>query len=352
MDFILNGQAHGNVAATLIQNGFSPESLRPFVVPGENGNPDRTFINNNGVAVPVNNAGLLRREDWKVIDSAVIKIAKPRLRAVGDLRSSGLTFNVPNGMAKTVVETAAVSDIDEAQISMDGLREGNNDRPAFSLTNLPLPIIHKDFHYSARQLMASRTGGSPLDTTHAELAARRVAEEAEKLLLGVSSNYDQFSFGGGTIYGYTDHPSRQTKTITAPTATGWTPQTLLTEILDMRKLSQDKNYFGPWMVYVSLAWDQYLDEDWSSSKGDMTVRDRIRKVEGFTDVRTLDYLTGFTILLVQMTSEVVREVVGMDLRTVQWEVKGGMQINFKVMAILVPQIRADYAGQTGIVHGS
>jgi hypothetical protein len=29
-----------------------------------------------------------------------------------------------------------------------------------------------------------------------------------------------------------------------------------------------------------------------------------------------------------------------------------MMLNFKVMAILVPQLRADFNGNTGIVHGA
>ena len=36
----------------------------------------------------------------------------------------------------------------------------------------------------------------------------------------------------------------------------------------------------------------------------------------------------------------------------QWEGQGGMEVNFKVMAILVPQLRDDFNGNTGIVHGT
>ena len=59
-----------------------------------------------------------------------------------------------------------------------------------------------------------------------------------------------------------------------------------------------------------------------------------------------------TMLLVQMTSDVVRAVKGMQITTVQWESHGGMMLNFKVMCIMVPQIRADHNGNTGLVHGS
>jgi hypothetical protein len=42
----------------------------------------------------------------------------------------------------------------------------------------------------------------------------------------------------------------------------------------------------------------------------------------------------------------------MEITTLQWETHGGMMQNFKVMAIMVPQIRGDFNGNTGIVHGS
>jgi len=353
MDFILNGQGHGSVASQLMASGMDANALRPWI-----GDDGRSYItvNEGGQkkAVPLLNAtATLRKDDWKLLDTAVVKAAKPRLKAVADLRGAGLTFNIPNGMAKTVLETETQSDISDAIVSMDGLRESTADRPVFELTNLPLPIIHKDFDFSARQVMVSRNGGSPLDTTTAELAGRKVAEVAEQLLLGT---YGSYAFGGGTIYGYTNYTNRLTKTMTAPTAGGWTAATTVSEVLAMRLQAQQAYHYGPYMLYCSLAWDTYLDDDYSSAKGDNTLRDRLKAIEGIQDVRTLDYLdeagTSYIMVLVQMTTDVVREVVGMDITTVQWETKGGMQLNFKVMAILVPQLRADQNSNTGIVHGT
>jgi len=333
-------------------SNFDVNALRPFI--GDDGNHYIT-VNDRSTksglrAVPVGNTtATLRKDDWKLLDEAIVKAAKPRLRAVADLRSRGLQFTIPNGMGKTVFETETQSDISDALTSMDGLRESKGDRPVFELGSLPLPIIHKDFSYSARQLMASRNGGSPLDTSTAELAARKVSEEAEKLLLGVSSS---FTYGGGTIYGYTNFPSRITAVLTAPTAVGWTPATTVAEVLGMRSDSQGKYHYGPWVLYSSPNWDEYMDADYSTSKGDNTLRERLKGIEMIEDVRTLDYLTDFDLVLVQMTSDVAREIVGMDINTVQWETNGGLQLNYKVMAILVPQLRADQNGNTGIVHGS
>ena len=252
-------------------------------------------------------------------------------------------------MGKTVLQTQSQSDISEADISMNGIKEARNDRPEFDLTNLPLPIIHKDFHLFARELQASRNGDSPLDTTTAELAGRRVAELAEQLTIGT---YGTYKFGGGLIYGLVNFPSRLTQELTNPTDTGWTGKTLVREVLAMKQKSQNALHYGPWILFNSPAWDEYLDDDYSEDKGDNTLRERIAKIKDIADVITLDDLTGYQMVLVQLTADVIREVIGMDITTLQWESHGGMQINFKVMAIMVPQIRADFNGNTGVVHGT
>lgn len=351
MDFVLNGQANGSVANTLLANGFNVNALRPWV-----GKDQRSYIahNQNGkmVAVPTQNANAtLRHEEWMLLDQAVIMAAQARLRVVADLRGAGLVLNIPNGMGKTVLETQNMSDITPAIISMDPARKSEGDRPEFDLTNLPLPIIHKDFFFNARQIATSRNFGPSIDVSVAELAARKVAEEAEKLVLGVSDN-NNFTFGGGVVYGLTNFPSRLTKVITAPTNPSWTPQIFLSEVLAMRQQSVNAHHFGPWVMYVSPSWDAYLDEDYSDKKGDWSVRTRVKQVNGLTDIRTADFLPGFQVILVQQTSDVIREVIGMDITTLQWETNGGMTLNFKVMAMLVPQLRADFNGNTGIVHGN
>lgn len=345
-NFVLNGQAHGSIADRLLANGFNVNVLRPYT---ENG---RSYITknsgSNAVAVPIANDATLRKDDWIALDEAVLRAARPRLKLVGDLMAAGLRYSIPNGMGSTVFQSETISDPGSATISMDGLRKGKNDRPEFGITNLPLPIIHSDFSYSARQIAASRNGGSPLDTVSAEAAARRVSEEVEKLALGVSSTY---SFGGGVIYGLTNFTSVLTQVLTAPTAGGWTAETLLSEILEMRQSAQDAYHYGPYNLYFSSAWDQYLDEDYKANS-DITLRERIAKVDGISKVATVDYLTGYKAVLVQMTSEVIRMIEAMPLTTVQWESEGGMLVNFKVMTIAVPQVRADFNGKTGIVYGA
>lgn len=349
MDLIVNGQAQGSVAAALLNNNFDVNALRPWI--GRDGRHYGSRVENGKlVARPLTNAtATLRKDEWKILDEAIVSAAKERLRLVADLRGAGLTFNIPNGMGKTVLETETVGDITPAIISMDPARKSEGDRPEYDLSSLPLPVIHKDFFFNARQIATSRNMGGSIDTTSAQLAARRVSEEAEKLHLGTTGS---FAYGGGTIYGLTNFPSRITQTITSPELSSWLPSTLVGEILAMRQASEDAFHYGPWRLYNSPGWDRYLDDDYSSAKGDNTLRQRLAVINGISSISTLDHLTGFQMLLVQQTSDVIRVVIGMDVTTIQWETDGGMRLHFKVMAILVPQLRADSNGNTGIVHGN
>jgi uncharacterized linocin/CFP29 family protein len=351
MDFVLNGQAQGSVANKLMAHNWDPGALRPFV--GSRGQSLLTVntgqYDSNGQAktqtLVTNAPATLRKDDWLAIDRAVVKVAQPRLKLVGRLRAAGLQYTIPNGMGKTVLESETMSDITDANVSMDGLTQGAADRPEFDLVNLPLPIIHKDFHFSARQVMASRNGGSPIDTSNAELAARKVAEMAEKMALGTASTY---RYGGGYVYGLLNFPSRITGTIATPTTTN--QQTILNDILIMKKRLQQDGHFGPYDCYFGLDWDPFLDGDYNANYGGKTLRQRITEIQGIESAETMDYLTGYNVLLVQRTSDVIRMVVGMEIVTVQWETQGGMQLNFKVMAIMVPQVRADHNGQCGVCH--
>ena len=346
--YIKNGALSGDPCDRLLAADGDPNVLRPYIA--ENGKSYVTHVTKMGLvqAIPVTNAATLRKDEWKLLDDVIVKAAKERLRLVDDLRAAGLTFTIPQGMGKTVLETETQGDVNDAVISMDGLREGSDDRPEYDLGMLPLPITHKDFQFSARQLLTSRNGASPLDTTSSGLAGRKVAEGIEKLALGVSSRY---TYGGGTVSGLTNFTSRMTVTLTSPVAAGWTPATFLTQIIAMRTQSRAAFHYGPWMLYVAPAWDAYLDEDFKTNS-DRTLRERTKAVNGIQDIKTLDFLTGYDVLLVQMTTDVIRIVIGMDITTLQWDSKGGMQKNFKVMAIMVPQVRGDFNSNTGIVHGS
>jgi len=149
----------------------------------------------------------LRKDEWKAMDEAVVKHAQQRLRGVGRLMSLGLTYSVANGLGKTILESENVSDMNDAEINMDGVTRNENDVIEYDLVGVPLPIISKAFQINIRKLNSSRDTGESIDTTQAELSALKVADKQETILFQGASAY---TFGGYTIRGYVDDPNRNT----------------------------------------------------------------------------------------------------------------------------------------------
>jgi len=317
-----NLSGFGSVAARLLASGFNVNSLRPM--------------------------GTLQKDEWKLLDDKVIEISRQRLRLVRDLMSRGLTMGLPNALGHTRVEWERVSDLGPAEIDMSGLSQTTNDRVIYDLVGLPVPIIHKDFQINIRALEASRNRGVPLDTTQVATATRKVAEAAEALVLSGG-----FSAGtiGGVVYGYTNFPDRNTGSTTADwnTATG---DQIVADIIAMINKAQADGFYGPYVLYVSGPSYTHMGDDYKAAS-DKSIISRILEIPDIQAVMPSDNITDHgQVILVQMTSETVDLIVGMQPTVVHWESQGGMVHNFKVMAILVPRLKSDQGGRTGLVHYS
>ena len=353
VDVVRDGRSSGSVAKVLLANNFDAGALRPFedehgrswVTLRDGFNADGTpKFKNKRLA---NNASTLRVEEWRVIDEAVVQTARIELRLVRDLIAAGLRRDI-EGLGTPVISYQTQSDITDAKISMNATRTAERDRPVFDIVNMPIPIIHKDTSIDIRELAMGRRTGREIDTTMAEAMTRKVAEKAEALAVGNVS----FSYAGGTVYGLRNFPNRITKTMTNPTSGTWTPSLFLDEVLDMRQQLRGKFRNGPYRVYYSTDWDPYLDADYSGAYGNLTPRERVSKVANITDWVPLEILTGYQVIMVQMTKDVIQIVIGMDIKPVEWQSPDGMEHFIKIMGIIVPQIRVDQASNCGIAHGT
>lgn len=351
-DFILNGAGHGTIAQKMLATNGDVGVLRPYI--GKDGKSYISVasgVNDNGETVykeMVTNAGAtLRKDEWQKIDEMVVKAARPRLRIVNAMRAAGLTYSFPNAWGTTVLQYERQSDISAARISMDGITPGENDRPVYDIVNLPLPIISKEISMNSRAIAASRNGNTPLDLSNLELAAIKVAEEAEKLVLGTASTY---TFGGGTVYGLINFPSRITGAFLNPTVSGWTPNMLYNSVIDMLKAATDKFHYGPFRLYYSTGLMAPMLRQFSSNYGAGSLLSNIQQLPNIAGVEMLDYLTGNQLLLVEQSAQTARIVLGMDITTTQWQENGGLLEKFRVMAMMVPQLKTDIGGNCGVVH--
>jgi len=301
------------------------------------------------------NAATLLKDEWKLYDDVVLMVAQERLVAVGDVLAKGLVLNVPNALGTTVLEYEDMTHPGEAVMSMDAITRGRSDRPEFTMNYLPLPIIHDDFSLTIRALTASRKRGTALDTLRAAAASRNVSEYIENMFFNGpagTATAATFVYGGGTIYGCRNFTGCNTYTTMADWgSSGITGTEVLKDLLNMKQLLIDDKHYGPYGVYIPTAYETVLDDEFKTSS-DKPIRQRMLEISGIEFIKVADKLPDDNVIMIEMKPETVRMVVGFQPMMLEWQAMGGMQFEYKVMAIMVPQFRSDSSGQCGIVLGT
>lgn len=312
-------------------NNFFPQSIT-----------NRLVANNMDVKKALRTNGLLRKQEWEELDLALVDVARQRLQLVSDLRSMGLTLRL-GGLGTLVSQYEQLGDMSAANVDMSGVTPGQEDAPDFTLVSIPVPITHKDFRVNIRKLEASRRLGDAIDVTQVQTAGRRVADALESMVLsGISGKLD-----GNALYGYTNHPSRNTGTAVGSFGT---IANIFTTISNMVSAAEADNYFGPYILYVATAQYGQMRAVYTDGSGQSAIVRVLQNIPSIKQIKPVDQMTAGEVLLVQMTKDVVDLAIAQDIVTVQWDEMGGMVEKFKVMGCMVPRIKSDSGGRSGIVH--
>lgn len=286
---------------------------------------------------------LLRRDEWKELDDAIQDIARETLNGVADLQAAGLVQTL-GGLGTLLSEYEQLGDMSAADVDMAGETAGEEDTVAFTLISVPVPIIHKDFRINIRRLESSRRSGDSLDTTQAQIAARRVRDELEDMLF----NGEPIVVGGNSIFGYTDHTDRNTDT-----GGDWgTIANVYTDVNTWVGQNEAANYFGPYGLYVARTQFGEAREVFTDGSGQSAMSRVLENIPTIQFFKASDRLTAGEAVLVTLVRDVVDLAVAQNIITVQWSELGGMITRFKVFAAMVARIKSDSASNSGITHGT
>lgn len=324
--YFVGDMAHGSLARRLKRANYDP-----------------TFLRTND---------LLTYDDWKEIDRVVTEITLDRRTLVDYFLGRGLVRDLAGkGLGKMVIQSQNKGDWTRATVSMYGESLGQRDRHNIETVSLPLPMITKPWGYNARELEASMNGGMPLDTAGVETATRMCLEEVERMVV----NGAPITYGGGTIYGLTTTPHATSVSL----GTAWntaTAEAIATKVRSLKQTLIGNKRYGPYALIIPKEYETVMDQDYSITGGTGTsfgtLRDRLLQINNLEAVIVSDFLADDTVILIQLTSDVVRIINGMDPTAVEWEEKGGLWIDNVVMMIQVPEFRSDQDGNAGIVIAS
>jgi len=309
----------GGVAQRLMESGFDIGALRTNAV--------------------------LRKDEWSQIDNALVEVARQRLPLVTALINAGLSFPISNGLGTTILEWEDVSDMEPAEVNMSGVSRAESDTLEFSLKSMPLPIIHKDFTINIRKLEASRTTGQPLDTAQVSLAGRLVAEATENMVIAGHAT----RVGASRIFGLSNVPNSSAITMTALWDTTSVAVDYVTDVLAAIAALQIDFMFGPYTLVVNFTtWNRMQNDYIATDITGKTIAQRVADIEGVSGIIVSSNVAANNAFLVQMTRDVIDEVIGLQPTTVEWETQGGMQKHFKVMSIMIPRVRWTQTLQSGV----
>jgi uncharacterized linocin/CFP29 family protein len=269
--------------------------------------------------------GRLTNEEILYIDDRVVETVKPLL--VG--RRLFPVFTLPNAGFMTV-RGYKRTDMSAARISLHG-QPGSEDRTEKTAFDITVPVIDKEFDILWRELDASRANGMPLDLQDAENAARKVAEDEDKLL--ISGEYTGFRALG--VEGLATATGRNTKA----SAGAWPANSLTDLSAAIGELEAD-GHIGPFAAILRSSWAAKLRALVSNTavKWIEVVRDLF--AAGIYVSDSLYTSAGLTTtgLIVEPSQENFELVVGKDLEVrKQEDVHGNMHC--VVREVVAPRIK-------------
>lgn len=302
------------------------------------------------------NASTLEEDEWRTLSDAMVQAYQANLVGVADLMNSNLTRNV--SLATKVDIWQQIQEFTAAEVSMDGETSGDEDRPGYITQGTPIPIVHKEFRVSERDLSSSRRLGNDLQTDGVAAATRVVSEMNEQLLF---SGWDPVVRGndGNTfqLHGYTTHPDRNQVSGSdwSTAGPGEANEGVIRDdflaLLDA--MDVDNRTGGGFWIYISpQQWREFRGTVDSVGDGERTIRARLQDEFGseISRIRRAEYLPDGEAVMIDPRQDVLQLLVAENIQMIEWESPSGMTNHFKVMSAMAPEIKSDAEGRSGVAH--
>lgn len=294
---------------------------------------------------------LLREDEAREIDEALIRVADRDRVGVEDLRARGLIKNLRN-IGVTTYQWERMSAVEDAIQHMSIRALGDRDRVAYTLSQVPVPVTSSQFELDRRNVEAGRTRGQGVDVTNVEEHTRAAIRRLESTLTNGNS---AIVLGGNALQGYTNFTPRQKVTLSDNWDTVADRKEISADVLEMRRVLRADGFDGPYILYIPPNYDGVIDDDYQPGSGSSrTVRERLLAIDGVDDIKVLPSLADDNVLLVQMTRSVVEYAVGQELTTVTWDLMGGLATRWAILEVSSFALKTaeDEDGSTtsGIAH--
>lgn len=293
--------------------------------------------------------GTLPHEAYIKWDQKVVDVARAELTVVQDMAKYNLVDSSLD-LGDIIANYEKIGDMTEANVDMDGVTPGQRDRIVFTTAGVPVPIFHKEFQLNQRQIQATMDRpGRQLPTLGISTASRLVSDKINGMC------WDGYGrvVDGKQVYGLTNHPNRNTKSVS--NAWGGGSETPIADVQDMIAKLQADNYGyseNSCILYVSPDNWAFIDNDYSTTKGEKTYKQRFEAFAPIAEVRLGTGLGDGELVLVEMREDVIELKVAQDLTWFENPQTHVMQHDFEVLAAMALVVKTDANNNCGVVHAT
>lgn len=311
--------------------------------------------------------GPLQDKAQVIIDRAVVQVGLQRLTLAADIIAAGLTYPLSDPLSVTQLEWMTINKIGAAQRTMSPSARGENKIPIVLPTRLPIYLTTDNFEIDIRTLKMSQRVGTPLDDNIVKQCTRAVNEAIEDSVINGATTLDGQNLvdAGYSAPGILNESHVKTQTLTA---SAWSQahavgSTVFGEVMSMISKLQAGGKFGPYRLYVPTSIGNALAADYNATNNaqGLTIAGRLLLIDGLQAIRVADLMPqgtavtdpiGAKVALVQMTSDVIDIVMGQPPTAIPWTSLDGFTIYNIIMAIMVPRVKYDANGNSGICVGT
>jgi len=295
----------------------------------------------------------LRKDEWRRMNDVLTAVARDNTIGIDTLRDRGI--EVPLDLGVTRFEWGDVDQFGDAEVDMAATTGGGEDTLNYTNNGIPLPIVHKSFKVNLRKLRSSRNRGQPIDTAGVEAATVAVARKLEDILFGGNS----ITVEGDSVAGMTDFTDRETVSGNA-TWDGASADNMIDDVMSTVEALEDARAFPGQSGYDFFIHRGNYQEVRAKNAGTddkrgvlELLRDRLEQEADLPNsIRFFpsDRLSDGNAVMVKPTERHVQMPTAADIQTVQWESMGGMVQHWKVMGSVMPALRSDQSGNSGVAH--
>lgn len=296
-----------------------------------------------------------------LIDKQVVEVGLQRLSLGAYLLAQpGLQYTLTDPLSITQLEWYTRNRTGSAQRTMSPSSRTENKLSVMLPFRLPIYLTLDGFQLDIRTLKMSERIGMPLDVTEVGSCTRSVNEGTEDALINGATTLDGqvLQDAGYTAPGILNATNANTQVLTLAAWTMATNvgSTIFSEVEAMIAKLQGDLKFGPYVLVVGTQIGNVLDADYTSGQSgqsiSITIRERLLKIPSIKDIVVADMMPTTKVALIQMTPDVIQMVVGQTPTVIPWTSLDGFTFHNLVMAIMVPWVKSDASGNSGICIGT